>query len=101
MIGLASSGTGESPWLWLVIPAGALTWYFVARARSRRTGRPMYYFTGPYPAPWGLQAITLAAIGGASLYNLATGDDQWYWWFAAIAAWLWFGRVVVRRKRVG
>jgi hypothetical protein len=106
---LASSGTGESPWLWLIIPAGGLALYLLDRSRSlrglgferRRAGQPMERVPGTYPAPRWLQAGVSAAIGGWLLYYLATGHEKWYWWFAATAAWLNFGSAVVRRKRLG
>ena len=108
VIGLLGTGrTGESPWLWLIIPAGGLASYLLARSRSRKTGRPMewdpriYRIPGFDYLPWWLRAIVFAAIGGGFVYQLATGHDNWYWWLLATTAWLGFGSIVMRRKRLG
>jgi hypothetical protein len=107
VIGLVAFGrSGESPWLWLIIPALGLASYFFGRYRSRKTGRPMErvgMYTVPFFAdlPWWLQASVFAAIGAGLLYHLATVHANTWWWLPEIAAWLGFVSVIVRRKRSG
>ena len=50
-------------------------------------------------APWWLQALFCAIVGGGSLYHLASGHYRWYWWFLPAVAWLAFAEVVVNKGR--
>ena len=105
MIGPLGYGrSGESPWLWLIIIGGGVCLYVWGRLRGWPRVRrwadvaDRLYLVG---APWWLQALFLAIIGGGSLYHLASGHYRWYWWFLPAVAWLAFAEVVVKRKRAG
>ena len=105
MIGPLGYGrSGESPWLWLIIIGGGVCLYVWGRLRGWPRFRrwadvaDRLYLVG---APWWLQALFLAIIGGGSLYHLASGHYRWYWWFLPAVAWLAFAEVVVKRKRAG
>lgn len=92
-----SGAAGESPWLWIAIPAAAVPTYLIDRSRSRKTGRPMQRVGGIYFAPWYWQAIVFAIMGSGTLYQAATSHDRW-WWLLSVAAWFGFAWVVVRRE---
>ena len=103
MIGpLGCGGSGQSPWLWLIIIGGGVGLYVWGRVRGFPQARrwsevgDRLFLIG---APWWLQALFLAIVGGGSLYNIATGHYRWYWWFLPAVAWLAFAEVVVKRKR--
>ena len=103
MIGpLGYGGSGQSPWLWLIIIGGGVGLYVWGRVRGFPQARrwsevgDRLFLIG---APWWLQALFLAIVGGGSLYNIATGHYRWYWWFLPAVAWLAFAEVVVKRKR--
>ena len=77
MIGPLGYGrSGESPWLWLIIIGGGVCLYVWGRLRGWPRVRrwadvaDRLYLVG---APWWLQALFLAIIGGGSLYHLAFG----------------------------
>jgi hypothetical protein len=95
-------GRSESPWLWLVIIGGGIGLYVLGRVRGWPRPRrwvdvaDSLHLVG---APWPLQALYLALIGGGSLYHLASGAYGWYWWFVPTVAWLAFAGVVVRGMR--
>ena len=97
-------GRSESPWLWLVIIGGGVVLSVVGRAlgwpqaRSWADVSDRLLLAG---APWPLQAIFLAIVGGGSLYHLASGHPRWFWWFLPAVAWFAFVVVVVRRKGTG
>jgi hypothetical protein len=92
----------ESPWLWLVIIGGGVVLYVVGRLRGWPQARKWsevgdrLFLVG---APWWMQAIFLAIIGGGSLYHLATGHYKWFWWLLPAVAWIAFAEVVLRRNR--
>ena len=96
--------SGESPWLWLVIIGGGVGLYVWSRVRGWPQARrwsdvgDRLFLIG---APWWVQALFLAIIGGGSLYHLASGHYRWYWWFLPAIAWLAFAEVVVTRKGAG
>jgi len=94
--------SGESPWLWLVIIGGGFGLYLLGRVRGWPHAR-RWVDVGDrlslVGAPWWLQALFLAMIGGGSLYHLASGHYRWYWWFLPAIAWLAFADVVVARTR--
>jgi len=95
-------GRSESPWLWLVIVGGGIVLYVVERVlgwpRATRWSDvgDRLFMVG---APWQIQALFLATIGGGSLYHLATGSYRWYWWLLPLVAWLAFAEVVVNRRK--
>jgi hypothetical protein len=72
--------------------------YFVDRAVSRKTGRPMQRFGGIGLAAWYWQAIFFAIAGSGIVHQLASNHVRSYWWVLAVAAWLGFARAVVTRK---
>lgn len=93
--------SGESPWLWLVIVGGGVALYLVGRLlgwpplRRWSDVGDRLFLVG---APWWLQALFCATVGGGSLYHLASGHYRWFWWFLPAVAWLAFADVVVRRR---
>jgi hypothetical protein len=103
---LGSGRSAESPWLWLVIVGGGVALFVWGRVRGRRWPRvrrwsdvgDSLFLVG---APWWLQALCCAIVGGGSLYHLASGQYRWYWWFLPAVAWLAFVAVVVRREGSG
>jgi len=74
---LAYGRAGESPWLWLIIPAIGVALYAIDRFRKSAQAEERSFasvFLGG--ARWWQQAIYLAIIGGGSLYHFATGHYQ-------------------------
>jgi len=90
--------------LWLIVIGGGVGLYVWARVRGwPRAQRwsdlgDRLLLIG---APWWLQALFLAIVGGGSLYHIATEHYRWYWWFLPAIAWLAFAEVLVKRKRAG
>jgi hypothetical protein len=95
-------GRSESPWVWLIIVGGGMALYVVERvsgwprAKSWSDVGNRLFMVG---APWQIQALFLATIGGGSLYHLATGSYRWYWWLLPLVAWLAFAEVAVNRGK--
>ena len=95
-------GRSESPWLWLVIVGGGIVYYVIGRARGWPQAKrwsevgDSLFLVG---APWWLQALFLATVGGGSLYHLASGHYRWFWWFLPAVAWLAFAWVVLSAAR--
>jgi len=105
VIGLLGLGrSGESSWLWLVIVGAGIGLYVWGRVRDWPRAR-RWSDVGDrlllINAPWWLQALFLAIVGGGSLYHFASGHYRWYWWFLPAVAWLAFAHVVMRRKKAG
>ena len=98
---LAPGARAQSPWLWLVIGGGGIGVYVLGRLRGRPGAARSWSEVGDRlflrQAPWWMQALYCAIIGGGSLYHVATGNHPWYWWLLPAVAWLAFAVVVVRR----
>ena len=101
---LGYGGSGESPWLWLIILGGGIGLYVLGRiggwpqARNWSDVGDRLFLVG---APWWLLAPFWAIIGGGLLYHLSSGHHPWYWWVLPAAAWLACAEAVLRRKRPG
>ena len=103
MLGYGRSG--QSHWLWLIIIGGGVGLYLVRRIRGRPPAATRWSDVGDrlllVGAPWWLQALFCAIVGGGSLYHLASGHYRWYWWLLPAVAWLAFAEVVATRGRAG
>ena len=103
LLSLLGAGAGaESPRLWLIIIGGGIGLYVWARIRGWPPAARRWSDVGDslllVSAPWWLQALFCAIVGGGSLYHLATGHYHWFWWLLPVAAWLAFAEVVVNRR---
>jgi hypothetical protein len=87
--------------LWLVIVGGGLILHFVSRALGWPEARTWsevgdrLFMVG---APWQIQALYLAIIGGGSTYHLATGSHRWFWWLLPAVAWSAFVEVLLHAR---
>ena len=80
MIGpLGYGGSGQSPWLWLIIIGGGVGLYVWGRVRGWPQAQ-RWSDVGDrlllIGAPWWLQALFLAIVGGGSLFHLAPGHTD-------------------------
>ena len=100
---LGSGPRAESHWVWLIIIGGGIGLYVLGRIRGWPPAARRWSDVGDslflVGAPWWLQALFCAIVGGGSLYHLASGHYRWYWWFLPAVAWLAFAEVVVNRGR--